>query len=224
MYKWPQNLILQYLDQPVMRINYKEFEDTLKNSGYGQSLVNFLAELYMQANGGSFYQGAFRILPLRDDEKKSIPGLISWNSQTDFKENSPINSRNTFFFCANAFGDLFGVPLEKNGEISNDKVGVLWIEKYFYEESSKEWNEIFTKLLKNQDSMGTYLARLKEYEWVQEHIGRPQIWECYSWSLPILLGGEAKIDNIKISPMAVHVSFSLQVIKQGLEQMKDQID
>jgi len=218
MYNWPLDEIAAKLDSSAKAVNRSGFYEKLANSAYQDSVADFLWELYENANGGTFWDGAFRVIPFRGSKRNRVPGIVEWNDPTDWKEFAPSESKNVFYFCTNAFGDLLGVPLDKTGGIARDRVGVLWVEKYSYEESSLGWSAVLSKLLKNEDQMATFLARLKEYTWAVEHLGRPDPSQCFSWNLPPILGGSETIDNLKIVPTPIDVSFTLQVISQSRRQ------
>ena len=217
MYEWPVDAVVAKLDTPVKKLDSGKFRKGVVDQGYGESLAQFLSQLYERANGGTFYDGAFRIIPVEGSEDDQMPGLLEWNEPGSWKSYGPRGSESVFYFCMNSFGDQFGIPLDENGEIARNRTSVLWVEKSVYEESSLEWGEILLKLLSNESDMATYLARLKEHEWARGFLGEPSRWECFSWDLPPILGGPDDIDNLKIVPAPVHVSFTLQVIKQSRE-------
>lgn len=215
MYDWPLDEIRARLDRPVKRGDGEKIRAELASGGLGGSVADFLVPLYEHSDGGTFCDGAFRIIPLQGSKKHRVPGLLGWNDD-ELKEFGPAGAGNTFYFCMNAFGDLFGVPLGEDREIARDRVGVLWLDRYTYEESSVPWNEIFAKLLADQDNMAGYLGRLKDYEWASGFLGKPDIWHCFSWKLAPALGGDESIDNLQIVSASVHVSFTLQVFKQSV--------
>ena len=217
MYSWPIEQIRAMLDAPVKRTDPAKLGEALTAAGYGRTLVEFLAPLYEQAGGGTLYDGAFRILPLQGSKKERSPSLVDWNAPDDWKQFAPANGRNAFYFCANVFGDLFGVPLDERFEVARDRVSTLWLEKSFYEESGIGWNAIVAKLLANEDSMADYLGRLKEYTWAAGKLGKPGPRECFSWDVPPVIGGSESIKNLRIVSLPVSVSFTLQVIQQARE-------
>jgi hypothetical protein len=142
---------------------------------------------------------------------------VEWNAPDDWKLFAPSKGRNAFYFCVNAFGDLFGVPLDQHGEVARDRVATLWLEKSFYEESGIGWDRIMAKLVSNEDSMADYLGRLKEYAWAAAELGKPGPRECFSWDVPPIIGGSESIENLHIVSLPVSVSFTLQVIQQSRE-------
>jgi hypothetical protein len=218
MYQWPIDEIVAKLDSPVKKMDPSQFEKILVDHGYGKSVVEFLSPLYQQANGGTFYDGAFRIISIEGSEADRMPGLVEWNDPEDWKSYAPPAGKEIFYFCMNAFGDQFGVALDENRELARDRTGVLWLERYVYEEASLEWKNILLKFLTNESDMGTYLARLKEYEWAVGFLGKPTPWQSFSWNQPPIIGGTQDIDNMKIVPTPVNVSFTLQVIQQAFAE------
>ncbi len=187
--------------------------DAITQGGYGTGLADFLADFYAVANGGTFYEGAFRVLPL-----EGIPGerpsLLQWNDPKDWKEYAPAPCRKCFFFLGNAFGDLLGVPLNDQNDFAKDTTCVVWIEKYQHEESALGWDKIFRMFLSDQDYMATFLARLKEYEWAVNGLGRPNVDQSFSWNVLPAMGGNEDLENLQIVSTYVNISFSLQAHQQ----------
>lgn len=59
---------------------------------------------------------------------------------------------------------------------------------------------------------------MDEHDWAAGSLGPPAPWECFSSNVPAILGGPDTLENVAIQPMAVHVSFTLQVIDQAQRQ------
>lgn len=212
-YGWPVEDIRDALDKgPSVPPAPSLLMAQLKEAGYGPSLIDFLAPLYGVADGASLYKGAIRFLPFEGGD--GWPSLVEWNLKADWKLAAPAKAADSFFFMANAFGDLFGIPVAQ-GEISRDRVAVVWVEKGTYEESQIGWQAFMTQVLRDENSMASYIGRLKEYKWATKHLGKPALRQCYSWNLPPVLGGEAAIDNLSIVGMGVGISFTLQAIAQA---------
>ncbi len=215
MYPWPTAEIAAALDRPVLPIVADEVRRRMAASVYGPKLADFLADFYSVANGATFFDGAFRVLPL-DGIEGEAPGLLEWNDPTDWKEFAPAPARTSFVFLSNAFGDLFGVPLDGTGDLARNTTTALWIEKHEQEESKLGWDQIFPKLLKDEQSMATFLARLQEVAWAVPRFGHPGLHDCYSWILPPIMGGPETLDNLQVVSNYVHVSFTLQILQKHL--------
>jgi hypothetical protein len=217
LYNWPHAEIRANLDQPVRALAADDVRKTITQAGYGPRIADCLSDFYAVANGGTFYDGALRVLPL-EGVPEVRPSLLEWNEPGDWKEFAPLRSRRCFYFLSNAFGDLLGVPLDEQNDFINDVTSVLWVEKYEYEQSTLGWDKIFRKFLANEDYMATFLARLQEYEWALKGLGRPTADQCFSWKLLPAMGGSEALDNLQIVSTYVHVSFSLQVLQQFLDR------
>ena len=212
MYPWPLAEIAAAMDRPVPAVGADVVRTRIAASGYGPKLADFLADFYAVANGATFHAGAFRVLPL-DGAEGETPGLFEWNDPSDWKAYAPAPARSSFVFLSNAFGDLFGVPLDAAGDLARDTTTALWVEKYEMEESKLGWAKIFAKVLANEDSMATFLARLQEYDWAVPTLGHPAPQDCFSWKMPPVLGGPETLDNLQVVSNYVHVSFTLQVLQ-----------
>ncbi|MEI7685425.1 MAG: T6SS immunity protein Tdi1 domain-containing protein [Planctomycetota bacterium] len=216
MYDWPIPEIQAALDGPVQKVAAKNVRDAVTKAGYGARLADFLADFYPVANGGTFYQGALRVLPLEGIPEQR-PSLVEWNELEEWKQFAPPGCRKTFYFLSNAFGDLLGVPLNDQRDLAKDTTSIVWVESFKQEESALGWDEIFRKFLKNEDHMATFLARLKEYDWAVGGLGRPDPDQCFSWKLLPAMGGSEGLDNLQIVSTYVHVSFTFQVFRQHLD-------
>ncbi len=212
---WPVDLILAGLDHPVAPCAPAEVQAAVVGAGFGPRLARFLAGLYACANGGTFYDGAFRIIPLQAQKAGGRPGLFDWNEAGDWQQYGPAGSGSVFYFCINAFGDLFGVPINEEFELAADRVVALWVEKASLEVFPIGWPLAMSRFLGNIDHVGDFLARRREYEWAVGFLGKPQPHQCFSWKIPPLIGGDESIGNLEIVADYVHVSFTLQVLRQA---------
>jgi len=215
---WPVDLIRASLDQPVPACAPAQVRAAIVAAGYGPKLARFLSELYTCANGGSFYDGAFRIIPLEGRGDGETLGLFDWNRAGDWQEYAPANARSIFYFCMNAFGDLLGVPIDGEAELAADRVAVLWLEEARLEIFPIGWSLAVFRFLKDIDHVGGFLARLREYEWAVGFLGKPEPDQCFSWKMPPIVGGEESIRNLEIAPAYIHVSFTLQVIREAQQR------
>ena len=171
------------------------------------SLVDFLTELYQTAQGATFFAGHLRLYPLAGDPQLGLPDLATWNGRDGWHQYQPQKINNTFFFCSNTFGDQFGIPVDGDGAILHDRIGMLWVEKGEYQEAKLTWHALFPRLA-SDEAMAKFLLRLDEHAWAAGTHGVPTSWQCFSSNVPVMLGGPDTIDNIAIQSMAVHVSFT----------------
>lgn len=216
MYDWPLDQIQANWDQPAGRLSEEELRVALSRAGVGLSLVEFLIPVYGIANGASFFDGAMRILPFEGFKSHGLPGVLAWNDVNGWKRFEEPKLNDTFYFCVNAFGDLFGVPVNRDLEIARDRVGMLWVERYEYQEAGVEWRHLFSAIFEQAD-YAKYFARLDQYQWVVKQLGKPAPWQCFSSNVPAALGGPNTIENISIQSLRVHVAFTLQLLKQWKE-------
>lgn len=213
-YQWPMDVIASALDQPQPQQNEAQLEAKLAALGLDQFLVDFLAPLYSKTDGATLFDKGLRMHPLDGTPDGELAGLADWNSQDGWKQYEPQKINGTFYFCSNAFGDQFGIPVDAEGKILNDRIGILWVERCEYQEAKLEWRTFFVRLA-GEEAMRSSFLRRNEYDWAAPVLGVPQSWECFSSKVPPVLGGPDTIDNITIQSMPVHVSFSLQVIGQA---------
>src|SRR5262249_33617295 len=103
MYEWPVDAVVAKLDTPVKKLDSSKFRKSLVDQGYGESLAQFLSQLYEHANGGTFYDGAFRIISVEGSEDDQMPGLLEWNDPDIWKGFGPRGSESVFYFCMNSF-------------------------------------------------------------------------------------------------------------------------
>ncbi len=216
MNEWPVDLILAGLDHPVAACAPADVRAAITGAGFGPELARFLAGLYACANGGTFYDGAFRIIPLWGEEGSGTLGLLDWNAPGDWQEYAPPYADAVFYFCINAFGDLLGVPINEKAELAADRVVVLWVEEARIEIFPIGWPLAMSRFLENIDHVGDFLARRREYEWAVAHLGKPEANQCFSWKVPPVISGDESIGNLEIVADYVHVSFTLQVLRQAL--------
>jgi hypothetical protein len=217
LYQWNFSEINAHLDRPAERLSEDQIMKTFSASGMAPSLMEFLVPLYAEANGATFLDGAFRVLPLWGLREHGFPSLLEWNDPRGWKQFEEPKANDTFYFCANAFGDLFGLPITPQMEMAKDRIGMLWTERYEYQEAGIEWNRMILRLLTERD-FANYFARMEQYNWLVKTVGRPDPWQCFSSNVPQILGGQNSIDNIAIQSLRVHVSFTLQLLKQWKEK------
>jgi hypothetical protein len=216
MYDWPLSQIQANWDQPVEKLPEEELRVALTCAGVGPSLVDFLVPLYGVANGATFFDGAIRILPFEGFKSHGFPGLLAWNDPKGWKQFEEPKLSDTFYFCVNAFGDLFGIPVSEHLEIVRDRIGMLWVERYEYQEAGVEWRRFFSAMF-DQPDYAKYFARLHQYQWVVKQLGKPAPWQSFSSNVPVVLGGPNTVENISIQSLPVHASFTLQLLKQWKE-------
>jgi hypothetical protein len=214
---WPSDLIERNLEGSAPPLHSAQLEHTLEVAGYGPRLAGFLAPLYAIADGGRFYNGGLRLLPIG----RSDGNAIVLNAPDAWKPYAPEAGRSVFYFMCNGFGDLFGVPLENDVELARDRLALLWLEQYKAEETALSWTVAITKLLQNEQGVGTYLARLSEYQWACSHLGVPDEGYCFSMKVPVAMGGPATIENVEVAPIGVHIAFTLQLMQQAGDTQED---
>ncbi len=73
--------------------------------------VDFLAPLYASVDGATFERGYLRIYPLAGFKEHGAPTLMLWHNLKGWKQFEPPKLSDTFYFCSNVFGDLFGVQV-----------------------------------------------------------------------------------------------------------------
>jgi len=201
---WPIELIRQHLDRSVPPFDGVAFEQALTAGGLGPNLAGFLAPLYGVANDGSFLGGALRILPFGAGETD----VLRLNAPDVWKVYAPEAGRAVFYFMHNAFGDLFGVPLDSAGELMRDSAILLWLEQYKVDETPLTWGDALAKVLRDEQDVGSYLGRLREYEWACSHLGKPGEGECFSMKVPIALGGAPTLENMHTTVLSAHLFHS----------------
>lgn len=204
-------------DQPVEGLSFDELTTRFGNAGMAPSLLEFLVPPYAEASGATFFNGAFRIHPADGFKDHGLPSLVTWNHAQGWKQFEDSKANDTFYFCSNSFGDLFGIPVTAEREKANDRVGMLWVEKYEYQEAGIEWKHMISRLF-SEPGFANYFARLEQHEWLVNRLGRPAAWQCFSSNVPQILGGPNTLENISIQSLGVHVSFTLQLLKQWKEK------
>jgi hypothetical protein len=226
MYDWPIDDIRAALDRPAGAPAVSvggpagEVRDALLAAGFGPALAGMMGAFYDAADGGTFCDGALRVIPFRGDPENGMPGLLEWNSAGGWRDDAPPAAKRIFVFLTNAFGDPMGVVTDDGGELGRNTAAILWVEKYEVEESKFGWDKVFRMFLAGEHSMDRFLARLTEFEWVEPALGTPTPDQCFSWKLLPAMGGPETLDNIQIVSTYVHVAFTLQVFKQYLEQKR----
>jgi hypothetical protein len=215
MYEWPIVDIESKCDQPVQHLSEDQVRQALDRDGASASLIDFLTPLYASVDGATFERGSLRIYPLSGFKEHGAPTLTLWNKLNGWKQFEPPKLGDTFYFCSNVFGDLFGVPVTPDLEISRDRIGILWIERYEYQEAGVEWRTLFSSIFSSADYLN-YFARVNKLTNLA-HLRTPAPWQCFSSNVPPLLGGPNTVQNISIQSLVVHVSFTLQLLKQWKE-------
>lgn len=216
MYQWPVEVMQAHLDAPVQAFAPEEVKQVFTHAGLGQSLIDFLTPLYANFNGATFFDGAFRILPVEGFESHGFPLLMDWNSSRGWKRFEDTKANDTFYFCSNGYGDLFGIAISPEREILADRIGIYWVERYEYQEAGVQWQAFFPRMFETPD-YANFFARVEQYRWAVAQRGKPAPWQCFSSNVPPVLGGPATIDNIAIQSLAVHVSFTSQLLQQWKE-------
>lgn len=214
MTQWPIELISEELGPKHPVRKPAEVRAALAKGGLGASLVDFLAPLFEVADGGVFLDGAWRVASLEGHRASKMPDLFRWNALDEWKRYAPPATHKVFYFCSNSFGDQFGVPVTPELEVAADRVSVFWLEKYRCEVSSVPWGDIFAMTLVNDEEMAVFQARIKEHDWASHNLRPPKPTESFSWTVPILAGGEPSIDNLVISNTPLHMEFTLQILQQ----------
>jgi hypothetical protein len=189
----------------------------LAATGLHPSLIDFLAPFYGVADGASLFGGSLRIHPLAGIPERGMPDLVAWNDKRGWKKYQPSKVNDTFYFCSNTFGDLFGIPVDSDGSMLQDRIGILWVERYEYQEAVVEWRNLLPRLAA-EASMAKFFLRHDDYAWAAAALSKPSAAECFSSNVPRILGGPDTIDNVAIQSLIVHVSFTLQVIRQTRQQ------
>jgi hypothetical protein len=217
MYQWPLNEIAPMRDTARPQVRTDGVASMLASAGLARSLTDFLAPFYDIADCASFFDGALRIHPLGGMPTHGTPDLIAWNDARGWKRHQPDKANDTFFFCSNVFGDLFGIPVNADGSVLQDRIGILWVERYEYQEAVVEWRNLFPRLAA-EVAMAKFFLRLDEYAWAASTLGKPAAEACFSSNVPAVLGGSDTIENVAIQALVVHVSFTLQVIRQARQK------
>jgi hypothetical protein len=208
---WPLQLIAENLDRKVPQGDSQTIAAALIEGGFGPRLAEFLAPLYAVADKGTFFDGALRMIPLQGNTKKKSLGLIDWNNRSGWLSNAPPKAQGNVYFMSNSFGDQLGVPIDAEMELRKDRVCNLWVDTYGYEASAKPWGEILSMAFRQEHSMDVFLARRKDHDWAKQ-LGPVNASESYAWDMPPILGGAEDIENVHIGPLALNVSFTLQVM------------
>lgn len=214
---WRLDEIAALLDAAPLKTHETEVRRDLAALGVHPTLVELLAPLYATADGATFFGGRLRLHPLHGDPEHGLPGLAGWNDRDDWQRFEPRKVNGTFYFASNAFGDQLGIPVDAEGAVLFDRVGVLWVERYTYQEAKIPWRDFFSRLA-GDASIASFFLRMAEHDWAAESLGTPAPRQCFSSNVPVLLGGPDTLENVAIQPMAVHVSFTLQVIDQAQHQ------
>src|SRR5438067_7967221 len=104
MYDWPIDEIRAGLDRPGGRAGVRvsgppgAVGRALTAFGFGPTLAAMMDEFYAAADGGTFYGGAFRVIPAQADPENDVPGLLDWNQPGGWKADAPPAARRTFVF------------------------------------------------------------------------------------------------------------------------------
>lgn len=214
---WRLDEITALLDTAPQKSHEPEVRRELGALGVHPTLVELLAPLYATADGATFFGGRLRLHPLHGDPEHGLPGLAGWNDRNDWQRFEPRKVNGTFYFASNTFGDQLGIPVDTEGAVLFDRVGVLWVERFTYQEAKVPWADFFSRLA-GDASVAKFFLRMDEHDWAAGSLGTPAPWECFSSNVPDILGGPDTLENVAIQPMAVHVSFTLQVIDQAQRQ------
>jgi hypothetical protein len=217
---WPIELIVKNLDRKVPKQDLEAIVKIMAAGGFGKSLINFLAPLYAVADNGTFFEGALRIISLASNAKRKILGMVDWNCDEEWKSNLPEGAKHKIYFLTNSFGDLLGVPVDAKLELLHDYSSIFSVDTYRVEESSKPWGEIMRMALSKEQSMDVFVGRRKDHDWAKKTLGPVKPSESYSWDVPPALGGAEDIDNVRIGPLSLNVSFTLQLFAESRRAKK----
>lgn len=216
-YPWPLEAIARHLDPEHVPAEAEAVRRRLAEWPLHPELVDRLQALYDRFDAATFFQGRWRLHPLGGYLAHGLPDLATWNHPGLWKQHEPHKGSDTFFFCSNSFGDQFGIPIHPDGRIRDDRVGVLWVERFVYQEAKLPWHTFLSRLAR-EEAVQAFFLRTEEHAWAAQALGTPAPWQCFSSNVPVMLGGSDRIDNVSIQSLAVHVSFTLQVIGQAQQQ------
>ena len=73
MYEWRIDQIKANWDQEVQQLPQDDLYKAFLAAGLAPSLADFLAPLFTNANGASFFNGSFRILPVEGWRQHGMP-------------------------------------------------------------------------------------------------------------------------------------------------------
>lgn len=215
---WPQAEIRSHLDAEQPALSTAEASERLSALGLGAPLVAFLAPLYAAADGATFFDGTLRLYPLAGALERGLPDLAAWNDRSGWVQFEPPKKNTTFYFASNAFGDQLGAPLDEHGALLHDRVGVLWVERFLYQEAKVPWPSLIPRLAR-EAALANFFLRRQEHDWAAAGpLGKPEPWQCFSSNVPALLGGPDTLDNIGVHAMPVHVSMTLQLLGQAQQR------
>jgi len=189
----------------------------LTEAGYGPTLVNFIVPLLERFGSATFLNGALRVHPFAGDESCGLPNLVDWNRANGWRQYEPAKQSPTFYFLSNSFGELLGIPVSDSGELARDRIGILFPDQRVYREAGLSWSDFFTSVAQRPD-LGGFFAKQPQHAWAAEQLRQTCApWQCFSYKVPPALGGQPSADNLMIVGLVVHVSFSLQLLKQHQE-------
>ena len=194
-----------------------EIARVLQGAGYGDSLVELVTPLLARFDGATFFERALRLLPFPGLAGRGLPNLVDWNDEGGWKRYAPEKTATTFYFLSNSFGELLGVPLADDRNVARDRIAILFPDKRVYREAGLSWSEFFGAIAARPDLAG-FFAKAPQHAWARQQLGRvPEPWQCFSYAVPPALGGQEAASNLLIVSLTVHVSFSLQLLKQHQE-------
>ena len=188
--------------------------------GHHDTLLEIVEPLYAVANGGMFFGGLVRILPLvgmDDDAGNTVSDTVTyWNDARGWKRwHSAFEARNVFVIANSALGDLYGVALGAHGEVADARVVVVRTSAYEVETLEVTWPDFFARVRDD----ATFAAAAVDAPFARkalESLGCPAIDEVLSWNVPPRLGGAYAVENLGLAPLDVHVQFQLQLLHQAL--------
>ncbi len=222
-YPWPFELLVALRDRSATTAMTAPADGTVADQlaalQLHPSLVGFLSGLYEAAQGATFFNSRLRLYPIAGDPDRGLPNLAAWNHVDGWQQYQPQKINHTFFFCSNTFGDQFGIPIDADGAVLHDRLGMLWVERFEYQEAKINWHTLFPRLA-DDPAMANFVLRNDEHAWAAGTLGVPLAWQCFSSNVPALLGGPDTIDNIALQSMPVHVSFTLQVIAEAKRRLE----
>jgi len=221
-YPWPIAELLASVDATPSGHDVKEVRTFLFESGLPESLIDFLAPLYAALDGATFLQGRLRLLPLEGDPENGLPDLISWNHPAGWQQFVE-SGRPAVYFMTNTFGDQFGVPVDEDYELGEDRVAMLWINKSEFQEGGYRWSDL-AKGIGSDPRAAAYFGRKDEADWAKQHLGEIETWQVYGMKAPAALDGPSTPENFVVRTMVEHVMLTPQLIHLIRDHGEEDVD
>jgi hypothetical protein len=199
------------------RSDADELARALKAAGYGDSLVELVTPLLARFDGATLFEQGLRLHPFHGLVERGLPSLVDWNDERGWKRYAPEKTATTFYFLSNSFGELIGIPLTEDRNVARDRIAILFPDKRVYREGGLSWSDFFGAVAARPDLAG-FFAKAPQHAWACQQLGCvPEPWRCFSYAVPPALGGKEAASNLLVVSLTVHVSFSLQLLKQHQE-------